>query len=230
MATVPELVLKGLAEGLVLRSLEREPATPAELADRLDTMLGHQPSADALARLVDRMAETGWVRPTGDGPEAAYGLTQDGARRLALYRQLPDAFKTHLASLFRLDGEGGGPSDDAAVEPAPDASPDPALVDGAAPVPRVSVNGDAGTDPQAWARAALGALPANPPVQARYATYALDLDTAAPGWRLEVTHHDPGAVGDAPLGPLDFLYLAATRLLYHVEEPAAEPASAPADA
>lgn len=222
MATVPALLLEGLAEGLTLRSIEREEASRADLTGRIETMLGQRPSEDQLGPVLDRLTRTDRLRLDDAHEPPVYRLTQEGARRLMAYRRLPDALGATLVSLFRLDG---ALDEDAPRIPSQPAAPAPRSTPASAPTaPLDPARVDVAST--GWVREALAALPASAEIQARHAHVSLDREPARQRWTLTVEQHDPGGYQGAGACPLTFLYEAAVRLIYGVG-PDAEPPPAP---
>lgn len=198
MPTVPAPVLDGLTEGLTLRSVEREPATTGQLAGRFERLLGQSPDPEPLRSTVERLARADRIRSNGEDPPI-YRLTQDGARRLAAYRGLPEPFKQRLTEVFGIDG-----ADPERVEPGPEPPP---------------VGGrPEGVQRPGWAREALARLPAGPEIRAPFARFSLDHAPGARTWTLRVEQHEPCPRPDEAAGPLDVLYAAAVRLLYASED------------
>lgn len=207
MQGVPRLLFHGLAEGLILAAVERQPASAQALRERLGRLLDQTPPRDAVEPLLAQLAESDRIRakPGADG-EPRYHLTQEGARRLAAYRRLPGSLAEGFGHLVGADGAA-----DRRADPARGTDPD----DTASP---------AALDGRAWVPAALERLPDRAPVEAPHAEVRLDRDTSTGRWSLEVRGHAPGSCADEDACPLTFLYRAAVGLLYDLDaEPSAEP-------
>lgn len=205
MDDVPELLVEGLAEGLTLRTAEREPADPNGILDRFEDLLGARPSDEAVLPVVNRLADEGLIQAPESVPANGYRLTQDGARRLEAYRRLPDPFKKALVEVFRID-----PTSLVDRAPPTDGSSRPRPARG---------NGDRATDRGGWIEDALAVIPDDVEVRARYARVSFDRDPAAHTWTLRVERHEPGRYEGAGACPLTFLFRAATRLLTDARAP-----------
>lgn len=206
-ASVPTLVLKGLAEGLTLRAAEREPVEPEGLVDRFETLLDHRPHDNQVDSVLRSLSEADLVRQPGE--EEGYQLTQDGARRLSRYRRLPDPFKQAAVELFRIQ-----PSHLSTATRKAGSTPHSGE-DRYGPEPKLSGDG--------WVAEALEAIPTRAKVQARYARVSFDRDPGARAWTLRVEQHEPGRYEGAASCPLTFLYEAATRLLSRARGPPRNP-------
>lgn len=206
MAKVTDLLLEGLSEGLILRTVERGPAAPGDLLDELARLLGRPPDRKQVFPVLHRLEDHDRVRPTeaSGGQGKIYQLTQAGARRLAAYRSLPEPFKQTASELFHLPTRQRDQ-----VDPA---SPSP-------PAPPVEMA------EEGWVQACLAQLPDAPEVQAPFARVSLDREPRSRAWTLRVEQHEPGAYEGAQACPLTFLYAAASRLLY--TGPAARPLEGP---
>lgn len=195
MTRVADLLLEGLAEGLILRTVERQPTGPSDLLDELGRLLGRTPERKQVFPVVHRLESDDLLRPSqaeeADRPDQpkVYRLSQAGARRLATYRALPEPFKRTTAELFELPSHG---------------------------LPHRADTGWEGLEmvPEGWVQAALAQLPAAPEIQAPFARVSLDREPSSQSWTLRVEHHQPGAYDGAQACPLTFLYAAASRLLY----------------
>ncbi len=195
---VPILLLEGLGEGLILRTVEREPRGPAEIHDALARIVRQPPERKLVFPVLQRLEQADLIRApnqTDDRPKR-YHLTQAGARRLADHRELPASYKAAITDLLDLPAR----SKRAAHEPGEPAS--------AAQAP---------SGPGGWVDRLLAQLPESPPVIAPYAQVSLAKDQAARAWTLRVEHHEARGYEGANACPLTFLYEAATRLLYGAE-------------
>lgn len=203
---VPILLLEGLGEGLILRTVEREPRGPAEIHETLARMVGQLPERKLVFPVLQRLEQADLIRApnqTDDRPKR-YHLTQAGARRLADHRELPASYKAAITDLLDLPAR----SDGVAREPGEPASA-----------------AETTSGPGGWVDRLLGQLPESPPVMAPYAQVSLAKDQGARAWTLRVEHHEPRGYEGANACPLTFLYEAATRLLYGAGsklEPAAQ--------
>lgn len=202
MAKVTDLLLDGLSEGLILRTVERAPTAPADLMDELGRLLGRSPDRKQVFPVVHRLENQDLLRPTEatSVEPKLYRLTQAGARRLATYRSLPEPFKQTASELFDLPAHRSHPSRRASPS-------------GPSPPVEMAEEG--------WVQACLAQLPDAPEVQAPFARVSLDREPSSRAWMLRVEQHDPGAYDGAQACPLTFLYAAASRLLY--ARPAAGP-------
>lgn len=201
MAKVADLLLEGLSEGLILRTVERGPAAPADLLDELTRLLGRPPDRKQVFPVLHRLEDHDRVRPTEatGGQGKVYQLTQAGARRLAAYRALPGPLEQITHELFDLPARQRGHDGQAATGiPSPPADP----------------------AEEGWVQACLAQLPAAPEVQAPFAWVSLDREPGSRVWTLSVEQHEPGGYEGAQACPLTFLYAAASRLLYGGRSPA----------
>ncbi len=206
MPRVHDLLVHGLAEGLILRTVERAPTAPGDLMDELGRLLGRSPDRKQVFPVVHRLEDQDLLRPTdaGDHEPKVYQITQDGARRLAAYRSLPEPFKQTASELFDLPTRQRGQVDPARVHP---------------PSPPVEMT------EEGWVQACLAQLPDAPEIQAPFARVSLDREPRSRAWTLRVEQHEPGGYEGAQACPLTFLYAAASRLLY--TGPAAGPLEGP---
>lgn len=207
MTTVPTLLMKGLTEGLILRTVEREPTPADAFLDRFEALLGEPPHANQVAAVLERLANEDRIRADGPSGQGAYRLTQAGAERLQAYRSLPDRFGAQLVELFRIDPV---PAATATIRE------DPAGVGTDLPgrEPARSASSADG-----WVGEVLDDLPREPAIHAPYATVQLDREPAARRWTLRVEHHEPGRYERSGDCALTFLYEAARRLLYAARGP-----------
>lgn len=191
---VPILLLEGLGEGLILRTVEREPRGPGEIHEILARIVGQPPERKLVFPVIQRLEQADLIRApdqTDDEPKC-YHLTQAGARRLADHRELPASYKAAITDLLDLQAPNeaaGQPGDSTSAAEAPSAS------DG-------------------WVDRLLARLPESPQVMAPYAQVSLAKDQGARAWTLRVEHHEARGYDGASACPLTFLYEAATRLLY----------------
>lgn len=213
MTTVENKLLDGLDEGLILRLLEREPATPATLHERLEELVGRAPDDGHLLPILADLEIEGRIEARGRvGDQPIYRLTDDGRARLGSYSSLSDPLRRAIGEILGLGSSQTGI--------ATEAPPDVPALDGAETRPRdtPAAQPDPGqtVDPDAddWVRRAIGQLPVNPGIEAPFANASLDIQPGANAWTLEVRQHAPGSYAGSDRCPLTFLYGASVRLLY----------------
>lgn len=212
MTTVEHKLLEGLDEGLILRLLEREPATPATLHERLEELIGQAPDDGHLLPVLADLEMEGRIEARGRvGDQPIYRLTDDGRARLASYRSVTGPLRQAIGEVFGFGSTQGRPPE---VPPeVPDLSGTgtrPPDTPAAQPDPGQTVDPDADD----WVRRAIGQLPVNPGIEAPFANASLDIQPGANAWTLEVQQHAPGSYAGSDRCPLTFLYGASVRLLY----------------
>jgi PadR family transcriptional regulator PadR len=193
MEPVADQVLDGLLEGLVLHAVEREPNHGYGIIKDLEAAIGEEPSKNRVYRVLRDLEEAGCVESrevTEDSrTRQVYSLTEEGARRLESYRELPGPFKNWLTGLFGDDGGSARASE--------------------AREPDQPVEAERG-----GVADRLAELPSGPPVRAPHAEFSLERAPGESRWRLVVERHAPDDYEGAEECPLTFVYLAIHRLLY----------------
>lgn len=213
MTTVESKLLDGLDEALILRLLEREPATPSALHERLEELLGQPPGDGHLLPLLADLEIEGRIEARGRvGDQRIYRLTDDGRVRLSSYSSVAEPLRQAIGEIF------GFPSSEDRSPPAtlsdvPEAGgTETRSADVSAPQPDPGQPVDATVDD--WARRAIAQLPINPGIEAPFANASLDIEPGTNAWTLEVRQHSPGSYDGWDRCPLTFLYGASVRLLY----------------
>ncbi|MDX1612566.1 MAG: hypothetical protein R3185_09355, partial [Candidatus Thermoplasmatota archaeon] len=209
MTEIPTLLMKGLAECVILRVIEREPRDAAGILGELGSMFGEAPNKNQVLPALDRMRKADLVRGHGGG--ATLGLTQAGARRLSSYRELPPGFKQVLVDTFRIDADlvlpRAGPPLHAgnqaprAQDPAPPStgpSPQP-RPDATPPADRLHLEPPV---PDRWVSDLLAHLPRGAPIRAPHAQVRFERDPSRGAWSLHVEHHRPRPGEEASTCPL----------------------------
>lgn len=213
MTTVESKLLDGLDEGLILRLLEREPATPTTLHERLEKLLGRPPDDGHLLPILADLEIEGRIEARGRvGDQPIYRLTGDGQARLASYRSVTDPLRQAIGEIFGIESQQGQPPPEALPDPpAPeDTKTDPPE----APAPQPDTGQPVDAHAEDWVRRAIGQLPVSPGIEAPFANASLDIEPGADTWTLEVQQHAPGTYDGSDRCPLTFLYGASVRLLY----------------
>lgn len=220
MTTVENKLLDGLDEGLILRFLHRESATPAELSRRLEETIGEPPGEEHLLPLLADLEMEGRIEADSQAQgQPVYTLTRAGEARLARYRSVAGRLQRATADLLGIDPSAPDEDDPPSTsnghrETVPEEPPTRDPTPSQAPPLRAD---------EAWVREGLDQLPVSPRIQAPYANASLDIQAGAGEWTLKVEQHSPGSYEGAGRCPLTFLYGAAVRLLYGTYSDALRP-------
>lgn len=212
MSTVESKLLDGLDEGLILRLLEREPATPGTLHERLEELIGRAPDDGHLLPILADLEMEGRIEARGRvGDQPIYRLTDDGRARLASYRSVAEPLRQAIGEVIGVRSAQGGPASKSSLDVPDLGGTETRPPETPAPQPDPGQPVDADDD---WVRRAIGQLPVNPVIEAPFANAALDIQPGANAWTLEVQQHAPGSYNGSDRCPLTFLYGASVRLLY----------------